>query len=553
MFGIHYNFSRVGISVHGIVDIHELTLDIDDTLSFKSDLIELSFTRRFTGLLKDVFVVKHLKIVNGDLRLDSKWMNSEGDFELPEELPYFPLENIDIENFRVTAIDEEQGVIITGITVSGNGLYSIKIPDITLIHPDIEKNIVLELETEITAYQKKYFVESLDILADEFHIKGSKDEETEVLKGEIQAFLPEIASLFGHSAKGEINADFDLKLTGAIPEAEGVVTVSGLEYEGFKPWDIHAFFRVNPSNLLLNRLNLFHNKKVFLSLNAMFPFKSKKATGNVRLYRFDLDDTLNRMTTSGIVNLIVSGKAGYVFNVETLSADFDVNLVVNELDVDNKEILSLPREAFVTGNCTVSPDGVKLHNGIVKTRNETSRLIVKDSWFGFAESMKFHIPIIPGSWVNLEDVGEITGFPVKGTGSVQALITSFYEDPEISGTFSGSSCHFDGFNAETCELDVEMKNFLLALKIKKLRQASLFNNNAVVEIDFDPTPITVAFSANNITGSIEDAAKVFDVDASGFGGTISLSFDGFFKNEMERLNGNLNLKNISYKNEKIAD
>ncbi len=553
VFGIEYDFSRVSVSINGVFQINDFKLDIENKLSFRSDKVEISIARRFVGIFRNIPVIKHLKIDNGNLVLKSGILQSEGDFELPEELPYFPLENIEVTNFSLTAIDNDTGIILNGLNISGNGLYSISSPDITVIYPGIERNIEIKMESTVTAYQRKYFIESLNIHTDMFAVKGEKDEETELLKGEITASLPNIASLFGHTASGNVYVDFDLKLTGAIPEAEGNITVTGIEYEGFKPWDFHSFFRITPSTLILNRLNMFHNKKVFLSLNSVFPFKSGKATGNIRLYRFDLDDTLNRMTTSGIVNLIVSGKADYIFHLDSLSADFNVDLVVNEHDVDNKEILNLPREVFVTGNCSVSADGVKLHNGVVKTKNETSKLTVKDSWFGFADSMKFHIPILPGSWINLEDVGHITGFPVRGTGSIEALVTSFYEDPQISGTFSGSSCHFDGFNAEFCEVEAKMENFLLAINVKKIRQDSLTAKNALVQIDFDPDPITVSFSANDITGKIKDAAKVFDIDATGVGGNVALSFDGFFGNEMEKLNGNLVLTDISYEGEKIAD
>jgi hypothetical protein len=553
VFGISYDFKQIGINRAGFINIEKFKLGIEEGLSFESDLIEISITRKFVGIFKNVFVADHLKIVNGNLNLNSKLFESEEEFELPEELPFFPLENIEIENFNVSVIENETGIIVTGLNISGNGLYKILIPEIVLFHPEIKKNISVKLEADITAIRNNYFIETINIYTDYFKISGNKNIADESLKGEITASLNNIASLFGETAQGNLFADFNLKLTGAVPEAEGNLTINGIEYEGFKPWDIHSYFRVTPSTLILNRLNLFHNKKVFLSLNSIFPFRSKKATGTVSLYRFDLDDTLNRMTTSGIVNLIVSGKADYVFNLETLAADFNVDLIANELDVDNKEILNLPREVFVTGKCTVSPDGVKLHNAVAKTKNETSRVIIKESFFGFADTMKFHIPVVEGSWINLEDVGHIAGFPVKGSGSVKALVTAFYEEPVITGTFSGSSCHFDGFNAEFCELDADMRNFLLSLNVKKIRQESLTAKGAVIDLDFDPAPITVKFSASDISGSIKDAAKIFGIDATGIGGTVNLNFDGFYSDEMEKLSGSMKLLNIDYESEKIAD
>ncbi len=552
VFGIRYDFSRVSLDRYGVFSISDFELDVENLFSFSANTVEISLTRRFTGLIRKRAVVRHLKVENGYLYLDSQLFDSDDDFSFPEELPYFPLENIDIRNLNISAVQEDQGVVASEITVSGNGTYYISVPEIILMHPGIEKDVKIKLEAGVTAQQKRYLIEHLDVYSQAFHISGKKDGD-ETLKAEMEASFSEIASFFGYSAEGELYADFRLSFAGAVPEIDGNLTINNIEYEGFKPWDIHAFFKLTPSALILNRLNLFHNNKVFLSLDSIFPFKSKKASGTVRFFRFDLDDTLNRMTTSGIVNLIVSGKADYLFSLETLSADFAVDLIVNELDVDEKEVLSLPREVFVNGNCTVSPDGVKLHNAVVKTKNENSRVMVKDSWFGYGDNLKYHIPILAGSWVNLEDVGMISGFPVKGSGSVEGVIGSFYENTEISGSFSGSGCHFDGFSAEICELDISLKDSLLSLKIKNIEQDSLSVRDAVVGLDFNRIPVAVDFAARGIKGSIKDAAKVFDVDAEDVEGTILLSFDGLFEDELKKLNGHLKSMNIGYKGEKVAD
>lgn len=553
-FGIGYNFSDISIDTDGVVRLEDLTVDVDGVVSFKCRMFAFSIGRRTTGFLKKEFVLSRLEIIRGELTFDSKWIVEPADFTIPETLPYFPLEEVNIDKFRINAmIDDKTGLVSDNISVKGNGLYRIELPGTSLFHSSLKEKLDISVTAGIEALGYVYLINDINLISKGVSLSGSKKDNTGNLKGAVSVELSEIAALFNEKAEGTFNADFTVGVSEKVPFIETVVSVSDVVYEGFMPWDIHTFLKITPTEMYIDRLNLFHNGQVFLSLDGIWPYNEKKIKGVARLFRFDLDNCLDRMTTSGIVNLIVSGSADYVFSLETLSADATVDFIVNDFDVDLRTILDFPREVFVTGNATVGADGVKLHDAIVKTKDETSRLIIKDSWFGFADSMKFHIPVMPGSWINLEDIKMITGFDVKGRGSLEALVTSFYENPVITGTFNGAACHFDGFDAESCNISASMKEFVLDLKINEVRQRSLSSKNSLVSLDFNPTPIKTSFVINDARGSIRDAAAVFNLDAGSLSGSIQLNAEGYYQHDLDSLNAVLRADNIQYNGVKLLD
>ncbi|HSW59926.1 MAG TPA: translocation/assembly module TamB domain-containing protein [bacterium] len=554
IYGIRYDFSKIDYEPGRRIVFEDLSVEIKDLLSFKAGKLAFSIGRKSSGFLEKEYVLHYLELIDGDLTFDSKWLLEPSDITFPETFPFFPLEEVFIKNFRVSAmINEKNGLVVQNIDISGNEKYEIEMPDNKYFHPSLKEPVIIDLYANIEAKDFFYAIENIAVSSKGMVISGEKKGETGNLSGRVAIDLSEAVEIFSQTAKGEVYADYVLDIAGKVPRIDATVTVSGLNYEGFRPWDIHAFLQITPTVMYIDRLNLFHNDKVFLSLDGIFPYKAKKIKGVTKLYRFDLDDCLRRMTTSGIVNLIVSGKADYVFSTETLSADVKTDLVVNEFDVGKKEILDLPREVFVTGNVTVGADGVKLHDGIVKTKDETSRLIVKDSWFGFADSMKFHIPVVAGSWINLEDVNHITGFNLKGRGSVEALVTSFYENPFITGRFSGTGCSFHGFNSQSCTVDTKLKEFVLRIGIEDIRQNSISSKDSFVSLDFNDEILPVSFLINDAKGSLKDAAAVFDIQTDAFSGNVALTAEGVYKNGLSKLNASLKADNLKIKGVKAAD
>lgn len=551
--GISYDFSTVEIDFDGNIGIKKLSVIIDNLLEFSTDNLQVGFSRRTSGFLKKDIVVKKFVLHNSVLTFDSDWLTETTDISMPDELPYFPLEEIDVENLKIIAvIDEKNGAVLEGVSLKGNREYVLNAQKNKLFAEGMS-NLNIRLNTKIEAHEYFYLLSSLNLSTEGINLSGKKSDNMGNFEGQLSVSLEKVAAIFNEKAKGELRSDFRLNISEKIPNIDVVLSTLGIEYEGFLPWDVHAFLNITPTIMHIDRLNLFHKNKVFLSLDGEFPYKDKKITGVTRLYGFDLDNCLDRMTTSGIVNLIVSGKADYVFSTETLSADAKVDFIVDEFDVDSKEIMKLPRKVFVDGNVTIGADGVKLHNAIIKTRDETSRLIVKNSFYGFADSMKFHIPVVSGSWINLEDVGMIAGFPLKGQGSIEALVTSFYENPLITGKFSGSECFFDRFSAQECSITADLKNFLLKIGIDDIKQRSVRSKESWVSLDFDKKEIPVAFKIANVTGDIKDGAAIFDVDASDVSGRFTLNADGVYSEGISKLNAKLRTGKVGYSSTPVAD
>ncbi len=553
-FGISYDFSRVDMDLDGNISISGLSVVVDDLLEFRTEKFEVGFSRRTSGFLKKDIVIKKFKLHDSVLTFDSEWLTETTDISVPDELPFFPLEEIDIENLKVVAvIDEKNGAVADKISLKGNRTYDLIAENTVLFAEKLTEKLNIKLRTQIEAHEYVYLLSSLSLNTTGIDISGRKSDSMGNFEGRLSISLEKIAALFNEKAKGQLESDFSLNVSEKIPNIDVVLSTLGVEYEGFQPWDVHAFVNITPTIMHIDRLNLFHNKKVFLSLDGEFPYSEKKIKGVARLYGFDLDNCLDRMTTSGIVNLIVSGKADYVFSTETLSADTKVKLTVDDFDVDNREIMKLPRKVYVDGNVTIGADGVKLHHAIVKTKNETSRLIVKNSFYGFADSMKFHIPVVSGSWINLEDVGMITGFQLKGQGAIEALVTSYYENPLITGKFSGSDCFFDGFSAEECSINTILKEFVLKIGIDEIKQRTVRSKGSWVSLDFNRNDFPVAFKIANVSGDIRDGAAVFDVDAKDVSGKFFLDAEGVYTDGISRLNAKLRTGKVSYGGNSVAD
>ena len=552
--GISYNFSDIDIDFDGNIKISKFSILIENLLEFRTNRLEFGLSRRTSGFLKKDIVIKKLVMHDSVLTFDSEWLTETTDITVPDELPFFPLEELDIDNLKIVAvIDQKNGAVADKISLKGNRNYTLKAENNELFAESLAEKLNIKLKTSIEAHEFVYILSSLDLETKGVKITGKKSGSMGNFEGNLSVSLEKIASIFNKKAKGQLESDFVLNVSEKIPYIDVVLSTLGIEYEGFKPWDIHAFLNITPTVMHIDRLNLFHNRKIFLSLDGDFPYSEKKITGVTRLYGFDLDNCLDRMTTSGIVNLIVSGTADYVFSTETLSADTKVKLTVDEFDVDNKSIMKLPRKVYVDGNVTIGADGVKLHDAIVKTSDQTSRLIIKNSWYGFADSMKFHIPIVSGSWINLEDVGMITEFPLKGQGSIETLVTSFYENPLITGKFSGSDCYFDGFSAEECSINVNLKDFLLRIGIDKIKQKTLRSKGSWVSLDFDRNDIPVAFKIAGVSGDIKDGASVFNVNAEKVSGKFALDAKGVYTDGIANLSAKLKTGKVSYSGTPFAD
>ncbi|MBP5405631.1 translocation/assembly module TamB domain-containing protein [bacterium] len=601
-FGIVYDFDSPRISFDGTFSLHDIKISYRDSVTAEIESFSFRGGQKFSGIFKNHAVLHLFEMINTNITVDTGLLASEGEsnsgadsepMQLPSKIPFFPLEEINIKNLNFTLKDGDKILLSSKETsLSGDGLYTLTMPELFIASNSVmKKDLVLGLTFGFTAEDKSYALNSLKINSELLSLSAAQPNgNSDLFSGNIAIKLSEIGELFGLNLTGEFYLDFDLEnlatyiprlmksktynglppepknagkinldVFSALPEINLLVSVSDLNFEGFRPWDIHGKIKMTPTKTFIERLNFFHKNKVSISLDGEFPYSERNVRGSVRLYDFDFDDCLRRMTQSGIVNMIASGKVSYRFDIDRLRAeDMFADLVVTEFDVMHGDLLDLPRDVYVTGHLAIGPDGVDLKDAQVKTADDSSHLYLKGSYYGFADTMKFHIPIVSGSYIDLGgDIRKIAGFNVRGKGPIEVLVTSLYTNPLISSNFKGTACHLAGFNSEMCDIDINLKDFVFDILINEIRQKTISSKDSIVTINFNDDGFPVYFKINKAEGKLSDASALFGVNTDGFSGKAFLQAEGLFKNGLSKLNAEARVKDFRKKGEdggtKIAD
>ncbi len=596
-FGIFYDFDSPHLALDGTFSVKDLMFSYQDSLSVKSGSLSFSLGKKFSGLFKNHVTVKSFEMTDTRISVDTKLFAQDTDedeeFELPTKVPFFPIEEINIKNLDFIMKDGEKTVLSTKkVSLAGNELYRLDMPEVFIASNSvIKKDLSLDLAFSFIAEDRNYALNMLEINSDLFSISAEQPQDDhDVFGGTVAVKLNELGEMFDINLSGEFFLDFtmenlatyiprllksktykglppepqnagklNLDVLNALPETDLLISVSDLNLEGFKPWDIHGKIKMTPTKTFIERLNFFHKNKVNISVDGEFPYAERNIKGFVRLYDFDFDNCLRRMTQSGLVNMIASGTVSYRFDIDKLRAeDMFADLVVTDFDVMSKELLDLPRDVYVTGHLAIGADGVDLKDAQVRTIDESSHLYLKGSYYGFADTMKFHIPIVKGSYIDLgRDIKQIAGFNVKGKGPIEVLVTSFYTNPLITSNFKGKACHMAGFNSDMCDIDVNLKDFVFDIVINEIRQKTISSKDSIVTIDFNDDAFPVYFKINKAEGRLSDASALFGVDTNDFSGTAMLQAEGLFKNGLSKLSAQAKIKDFRKKGEnggiKIAD
>lgn len=596
-FGIFYDFDSPHLALDGTFSVKDLVFSYQDSLSVKSGSLSFSIGKKFSGLFKNHVTVKSFEMTDTRISVDTKLFAQDTDedeeFELPTKVPFFPIEEINIKNLDFIMKDGEKTVLSTKkVSLAGNELYRLDMPEVFIASNSvIKKDLSLDLAFSFIAEDRNYALNMLEINSDLFSISAEQPQDDhDVFGGTVAVKLNELGEMFDINLSGEFFLDFtmenlvtyiprllksktykglppepqnagklNLDVLDALPETDLLISVSDLNLEGFKPWDIHGKIKMTPTKTFIERLNFFHKNKVNISVDGEFPYAERNIKGFVRLYDFDFDNCLRRMTQSGLVNMIASGTVSYRFDIDKLRAeDMFADLVVTDFDVMSKELLDLPRDVYVTGHLAIGADGVDLKDAQVRTIDESSHLYLKGSYYGFADTMKFHIPIVKGSYIDLgRDIKQIAGFNVKGKGPIEVLVTSLYTNPLITSNFKGKACHMAGFNSDMCDIDVNLKDFVFDIVINEIRQKTISSKDSIVTIDFNDDAFPVYFKINKAEGRLSDASALFGVDTNDFSGTAMLQAEGLFKNGLSKLSAQAKIKDFRKKGEnggiKIAD
>ena len=595
-FGIFYDFDSPHIDFDGTFSVKNLVFSYQDLLSAKVGTLSFSIGKKFSGLFKNHVTVKSFEMTDTRISVDTKLFTQnpeEEETELPNRIPFFPIEELNIKNLDFIVKDGDKTVFsTTKVSLAGNELYRLDMPDVFIAANSVmKKDLSLDLAFSFTAEDKNYALNLLEVNSELFSISAEQPQDNkDVFGGSVSVKLNELGEMFGIDLTGEFFLDFtmenlatyiprlmksktykglppepqnagklNLDVLNALPETDILLSISNLNVEGFKPWDVHGKIKMTPTKTFIERLNFFHKNKVNISVDGEFPYAERNVKGFVRLYDFDFDNCLRRMTQTGLVNMIASGTVSYRFDVDKLRAeDMEANLVVTEFDVMNKEILDLPRDVYVTGHLAIGADGVDLKDAVARTIDESSHVILKGSYYGFADTMKFHIPIVKGSYIDLgRDIKQIAGFNVRGKGPIEVLVTSFYTNPLITSNFKGKACHMAGFNSDMCDIDINLKDFVFDIVINEIRQKSLASKDSIVTIDFNDDDFPVYFKINKAEGRLSDASALFGVDTNDFSGTAMLQAEGLFKNGLSKLSAQAKIKDFRKKGEnggiRIAD
>ena len=601
-FGIFYDFDSPYLAFDSTFTVKNIRLSYKDSVKTEINSFSFNIGKKFSGIFKNHVVLHSLEMLDANIEIDSKFFAEQGgkpaetdsgEMKLPSKIPFFPLEEINIRNLNFTLRDGEKTLLSSKkVSLSGNGFYRLGLPDnFVASNSVIKKDLVFNLTFDFTADEENYALNMLEINSEGFSLSAEQPQENQNLfSGSLAIKLNEIGEMFGINLKGDFYLDFDsenlaayipklmksrtylglppepqnvgklnLDILGALPEMNLILTVSDLNLEGFRPWDIHGKIRMTPTKTFIERLNFFHKNKVSISLDGEFPYSKRNVKGFVRLYDFDFDDCLRRMTQSGLVNMIVSGKVSYRFDVDKLRAeDMFADLVVTEFDVMHKELMDLPRDTYVTGHLAIGADGVDLKDAQVKTADDSSHLYLKGSYYGFADTMKFHIPIVKGSYIDLgRDIKKIAGFNVRGKGPIEVLVTSFYTNPLITSNFKGKACHFAGFNSDSCDIDINLKDFVFDIVINEIRQKTISSKDSIVTINFNDDDFPVYFKINKAEGKLSDASALFGIDTEDFSGTAFLQAEGLFKNGLSKLSAQAKIRDFKKKGKngdvRIAD
>lgn len=595
-FGVFYDFDSPHIDLDGTFSVKNLVFSYQDLLSAKVGTLSFSIGKKFSGLFKNHVTVKSFEMTDTRISVDTKLFTQnpeEEETELPNRIPFFPIEELNIKNLDFIVKDGDKTVFsTTKVSLAGNELYRLDMPDVFIAANSVmKKDLSLDLAFSFTAEDKNYALNLLEVNSELFSISAEQPQDNkDVFGGSVSVKLNELGEMFGIDLTGEFFLDFtmenlatyiprlmksktykglppepqnagklNLDVLNALPETDILLSISNLNVEGFKPWDVHGKIKMTPTKTFIERLNFFHKNKVNISVDGEFPYAERNVKGFVRLYDFDFDNCLRRMTQTGLVNMIASGTVSYRFDVDKLRAeDMEANLVVTEFDVMNKEILDLPRDVYVTGHLAIGADGVDLKDAVARTIDESSHVILKGSYYGFADTMKFHIPIVKGSYIDLgRDIKQIAGFNVRGKGPIEVLVTSFYTNPLITSNFKGKACHMAGFNSDMCDIDINLKDFVFDIVINEIRQKSLASKDSIVTIDFNDDDFPVYFKINKAEGRLSDASALFGVDTNDFSGTAMLQAEGLFKNGLSKLSAQAKIKDFRKKGEnggiRIAD
>lgn len=472
------------------------------------------------------------------------------------EFPYFPLEQASVEHISVTLSLPGRELKLNDMSFTGDGEYTFHIPEALYTQKGLRAPLLATATLSFSAKGRTYAVRSLKGSGAGFELSGNATPEG--FKGRAVVQIDRIVErLDDHPATGEIVAEIEGILFGGAPRIDADIRGTGLGWNGeFRIWDLAAHLTADPRGLTVDQLVLFNKEEPFLSLGGAMNWRESVIRGQIRLWDLDFMNTMKRFQAPCWVNMWISGTIDYDFSFETLVAQYRPRLTVRDFglhDDGTLSILDLKDSYQVVGRGEIRPERITLDEAEVTVSDDTTHLFLHDTWFDLDGDGKIHILVKPKSWIDLARVDKIAELPAEGRGSIDMALTSFYENPRIVGHFKGENCAVQGFEAGTCDLTVELKDFVLSFLGNSIAYRSVRSEGSRVALDFNKTPSDITFLFNNMNGDLKDVGPALRRKLPDLGGRFSFTAEGRYAGHLASLTGRMQADKPRLNDTPIAD
>ncbi len=551
----------ISVGDYSFVSLTALELDAVSVskrgwFSFSADTIVLSPGRKSRGLFQKVWILDSLSVKNAVVSLEPSLFTSASSSSSsgPLILPDFPINHLDAHISRlVVHPSKDYSVVFKDISLSGAGEYRLRLPSVVL-HSAGKERLKASCETRFTAEFNKYDFVSLSCLGSGFEMTGKAEgKHAFVLDSRIN--LSEMARPFDVNISGMLHLFIEPRFADSKPELKIDLFSNDVSWDVFKFWDISASMTALAGGMRIEHATLYHKHRPVMSVEADIPFSFERISGKAQFRRLDFRDTLLRFGETGMVDFFTTGELAFdadfspfVIHAHSLSP-FKVDSFAVSLDKKG-DILALPGTPSVMFHLSSTVQKLTLSEATV-TAPRGSRLFVKNSWFSFDDIPRFRIPVLSGSVINFDDVGQITGFPLTGQGDITALVSGKMEDPDVNGQLRLTRLSFDGFSGDSALIRVKLHSSMLSIFPDVVRKQDAVATGSSVIISF-VDPVKVAFSVGAFRGSSKALFSLFETNMP-LSSMIHASASGVWQGSLRKLDGRVTAENIAYNGISIAD
>ena len=170
-FGIFYDFESPHLAIDGTFTVKNLVFSYQDSLSAKSGKFSFSIGKKFSGLFKNHITVRSFEMIDTKVSVDTKLFAhddgavQEEKSELPNRLPFFPIEEINIRNLDFELKESDKIIFSTKkASLYGNGDYRLDMPEIFIAgNSSLKKDFSLGLIFDFTAEERNYALKLLKV------------------------------------------------------------------------------------------------------------------------------------------------------------------------------------------------------------------------------------------------------------------------------------------------------------------------------------------------------------------------------------------------------